>query len=167
MTLNEFIVMTGLDLHIRWTEGLGIFQVDFRGVDVKEGMMLAGNWGGGKTREAAIKDYCRQIQGQLLVLNAYNEKRREIKVPELLVYVPAEDKPPTEQPQVKNGVIELLLELHELFDITAGVIENRDKINELVRTVNVILSFIESAGYLIQMTLGKMEADNAAEPTES
>lgn len=87
MTLDEFIDITGLKLDVRWTEGLGIFQVDFHYTDVKQGIMLAGWWGGGKTREAAIEEYCQRIQGETLVVHARNAaKRQEIKVPESLIF---------------------------------------------------------------------------------
>lgn len=114
MKLSEFITMTGLELDIRWTEGLGIFQVDFHNTDVKQGIMLAGWWGGGKTRESAIEEYCSRIQGETLVIHARNAaKRQEINVPDSLVYDPAEDNRPAdsaktivEEPEIVECEIE-------------------------------------------------------------
>lgn len=95
MTISELAMVTGLRVDVQWNEGLGKFQVwlrdGSRSVEVKDDGMLRGAWGGGKTRTEAIEDYCSQIQGQTIVINAYGgEKRRDVSVPASVI---CEDTP--------------------------------------------------------------------------
>ena len=89
MTIDELIIVTGLNLDVRWNEILGIFQTWLRhgtgSVDIKENG-LRGAWGGGKTRKASIEDYCGRIQGTTIVVNAHREDRQEIQIPPSVVY---------------------------------------------------------------------------------
>lgn len=60
-----------------------VIHVDFRSTEVKNGMMLRGAYGSGETQAEAADDYLKQIAGETLVVNAYGDNRREIKVPGL------------------------------------------------------------------------------------
>lgn len=106
MTINELATVTGLRVDVQWNEGLGKFQVwlrnGSRSVEIQDGIMLVGAWGGGKSRKDAIEDYCLQIQGKTIVVNAYGgEKRREISVPTSLIYEDSlNDKPATNKATV-------------------------------------------------------------------
>lgn len=64
------------------------FYAKFKDSGIKEGCMLAGVYGNGATPEQAIQNYCHKIQGRLLVIGAYSDVRREIQVPEKLIYAP-------------------------------------------------------------------------------
>lgn len=91
MDLNEFMKVAGLELDVRWTEGLRLFQVDFKCVDVADGHCVVSKWGGGRTRRNAIEDYCSQVQGQILVQHALcPEETRRIPAPSKLEYAPEE-----------------------------------------------------------------------------
>lgn len=57
------------------------FWVRFKGAEVKDGAILAGVRGDGPTEYVAIASYVAQIKGQLLVIDAMKETRREIQVP--------------------------------------------------------------------------------------
>ena len=62
----------------------GDWYVDARGVDVKEGGMLAGRYGNWTTPEAAVLDhwerYTTQVEaGQVVVINAMGGSRRHVR----------------------------------------------------------------------------------------
>ena len=55
--------------------------------EIKEGSILSGNYGTGKTPDQAINDYIKQIKGKLIVINATSDKyRREYVVPTNIFY---------------------------------------------------------------------------------
>ena len=78
MTALETLVNTGFHLDIYRNEGLGIIQVEFPKWYVKDGPVLEGTWGGGKTIEEAARDYLYKIKNKTLV-SGVGESRREIK----------------------------------------------------------------------------------------
>ncbi len=90
MTIDELIIITGLKLDVQWNEGLGFFQTWLRhnsgSIDVKDGQMLRGVWGKGDTRKESIEDYCLEIQGQTIVINAFGKDRQEINLPPSITY---------------------------------------------------------------------------------
>jgi hypothetical protein len=49
--------------------------------EIKEGVILSGNYGTGKNPEQAIEDYVRQIKGKHIVVNAATKYRKEYHVP--------------------------------------------------------------------------------------
>lgn len=62
--------------------GADRYYAHFEDSDVKEGRMLRGAFGNGSTEQDAIKDYAKQISGQILIIDAFSVLgRREIAVP--------------------------------------------------------------------------------------
>src|SRR5574343_2105100 len=49
------------------------YRANFKGVEIKEGIMLISAYGTGETPEDAIDDYRRVITGKELVFNAYRD----------------------------------------------------------------------------------------------
>lgn len=92
MPVEQFAVTYGLTMVVnerrmdRWQRcnGLKCFTACFESAEVAEGGMLRGVYGEGETEAEAIADYCDQINGERLVLNAFRSERREIAVPRLL-----------------------------------------------------------------------------------
>ena len=70
------------DLGSRW-HPVFRFYAQFDGASVKNGPMLTGAHGNGETIDDAIEEYMREISGQTLILGAYTDSRKEIKVPSL------------------------------------------------------------------------------------
>lgn len=50
--------------------------------EIKEGIMLVGQYGRGDSPSASVEDYAKAISGKLLVINAYTQNRKEIRVPQ-------------------------------------------------------------------------------------
>lgn len=63
--------------------GMSKYTAKFKGVEVKSGLTLEGAYGNGMTPEDAIKDYCSEISGEWIVINAYGNDRKMICVPHL------------------------------------------------------------------------------------
>lgn len=59
------------------------FYVEFKHGDIKKGIMLHSTFGNGNTIEDAVNDYAKKISGEILVIDALTENRREIRVPQL------------------------------------------------------------------------------------
>ena len=78
MTALETLVNTGFHLDVYQNEGLGIIQITFPKWYVKDGGVLEGTWGGGKTIEEAAADYLGKIKNQTLV-SGMGKDRKEIK----------------------------------------------------------------------------------------
>lgn len=64
--------------------GMSKYTAKFKGVEVKSGATLEGVYGKGMTPEDAIKDYCSEISGEWIVVNAYGNDRKLIYTPHLL-----------------------------------------------------------------------------------
>lgn len=60
---------------------LSRFYASFDGTEVKGDGVLIGMSGNGNSPEEAITDYLTGIRGQVLVVDAWNDKRREIECP--------------------------------------------------------------------------------------
>jgi hypothetical protein len=103
VSVEAFADENGLEMEVNEREphllagspSLSRFYASFHRAEVKAGGILASPSGNGKTIKAAIKDYAKQIQGQILVVNAYasaskdpllpaSDMRREIQVPKKL-----------------------------------------------------------------------------------
>ena len=62
----------------------GTFCASFKGAEVRRRTcMLLGMHGVGHTEDAAIRDYAAQLSGQLMIVDAMRDTRREIWVPQL------------------------------------------------------------------------------------
>ncbi len=57
------------------------FSAQFHNCEVKEGAILGGVYGNGKTPIEAIKDYFGLIKGKRIVFSAYGKDRQEFTVP--------------------------------------------------------------------------------------
>jgi len=57
------------------------WYVYFKGCEVKDGNVLCGVFGDGRTIKEAIANYTEAISGKLIVIDAYKETRKEIYVP--------------------------------------------------------------------------------------
>lgn len=56
------------------------YYASFEGAEVKDGAVLASEYGNGVSEDHAISSYARNISLKTLVFNAYGPNRREIKV---------------------------------------------------------------------------------------
>lgn len=59
------------------------FFAHFEDCEVKDGSVLIGTFGNGRTEKAAIAAYAKEISNKRLVVGAYSPKRREIESPYL------------------------------------------------------------------------------------
>lgn len=60
------------------------YYASFKSAEVKDGPVLIGKYGNGKTPEEAIKEYAKEIDMKILVIDAFGPGRREIDVPRLV-----------------------------------------------------------------------------------
>jgi hypothetical protein len=89
MTIDEFAEKHNLTMELResamdgWTrkQGLPRYIASFKGAEVKGDSVLSSEFGDGNTPEAAIENYAQQVRGELLVIGAFSESRREIRCP--------------------------------------------------------------------------------------
>lgn len=88
-TLEAFADKHGLVMMVREREKkIGDqfrYYASFKHSEVREGALLCGLTGNGSTPEDAIKDYANLIQMRMLVVNAMDTSRREIRVPRLVL----------------------------------------------------------------------------------
>ena len=87
MTIAEFAEKHNLVMEIH-ERGLpvgnpGRFYAHFKHADTKEGHILCGEYGDGATPLAAVMAYATAISLKMLVIDAYEDTRREIRVPRL------------------------------------------------------------------------------------
>lgn len=62
--------------------------------EAAEGSMLCSTFGDGHSEREAISNYCKEIAGRVLVVNAYDQtNRKEIAVPRMLYYAPPPAQP--------------------------------------------------------------------------
>lgn len=85
-TIEEFaeendltMVITERDMPME----LGRYYAAFKNAEVKDGVLLRSEYGDGDSERAAIERYAATISGRTLVLNAYTDDRRTIRVPRL------------------------------------------------------------------------------------
>ncbi len=87
MTLDElsYIVGENLEIHTKISsDGKAIFYVRLPHAEIKGDGFLTSATGSGTTLAKAKKDYCKEIAGKRLVLNAMGEDRREYNIPATL-----------------------------------------------------------------------------------
>lgn len=63
-----------------WQLENGIICVQYHNCDVKDGLMLHGAFGQGRTFEKACEDYYKQISGKTLIFDAGTNSRTEVVV---------------------------------------------------------------------------------------
>ena len=91
MTLLEFDEKNDLELEIYertgwWNPNFGEdgrYYCHFKNSDIKNGNMLVGVSGDGRTKQAAVDNYVGRISDKKLVIDALKKERREIRVPRL------------------------------------------------------------------------------------
>jgi hypothetical protein len=74
MKLSELMIITGADEEVRfYNDGRELcFQFALKGCSTTEKMVggcVTCSWGGGKTKAAAKRDYCLEIQGKVFVVD--------------------------------------------------------------------------------------------------
>lgn len=57
------------------------YCASFKDTEVKDGSVLRNTYGQGNTLKEAIEDYSKKILGELLIVDAFKNKRREIQCP--------------------------------------------------------------------------------------
>lgn len=60
------------------------FYARFKDAELSDGIVLSGVYGDGATEEEAIRAYARRISRGFLVIGAFTEGRRDIRVPVLI-----------------------------------------------------------------------------------
>ena len=84
MTLLEIAVVTGTSFNeratsIKDTESKWMFSL--HSVEVKDGRLLLGACGRGRTLAEAKRDYAKQLQGKMIVVDAMKADRHEYLLP--------------------------------------------------------------------------------------
>ena len=79
MTLKEIGIIA--DTRMVKTKTEDYWTVSFWGVEVKEGGLLKGSYGTGRTITEAKEDYAKQLCRQVIVKNAMKSDRREFQLP--------------------------------------------------------------------------------------
>ena len=83
MSVGAFAEQHGLAMKVHKRTD-GSFSAEFEGAEVRRGTcMLLSMSGEGFTEELAISDYAQQLSGQLMIVDALRDTRREIWVPQL------------------------------------------------------------------------------------
>lgn len=83
LSLTAFADLHGLNMTIRERdtadpEAANRFFASFDNTETKGGFFLKGSYGNGATPEDAMEDYAKEINGKMLVVDAYAKNRREI-----------------------------------------------------------------------------------------
>ena len=87
VNLFTFLDEINCDLELRrYANQSGRWTAQIERAEIKEGCILAGKYGTGKTPAQVVEDYVRQIKDKLIVINAGNDSRKEFKVPERLFF---------------------------------------------------------------------------------
>jgi hypothetical protein len=55
------------------------YYAHFKGIETKDGPILCSETGNGSTPLEALKDYCRHVEGKLLVKDAAGKQRQEVR----------------------------------------------------------------------------------------
>lgn len=84
-TIEEFADEHGLVMEVRERNEIGNshWYAHFKNVEVKGDGVLIGKFGNGATPGDAIANYAKEISDTTLVVGAYSEERRDIRVPRL------------------------------------------------------------------------------------
>lgn len=80
-SLCRFGEVNQLDLSVGVRSHSSLYFLSFAYSDVKSGSFLTGVFGNGDTVEEAIADYAKKIEGEVLVIHAMTDKRKELQVP--------------------------------------------------------------------------------------
>lgn len=84
VTLEEFADIVHRDLVIRRYAGQrNRYICSLEHCEVKDGPILSGVYGEGRSPKEAMNSYAEQISGRLMVFNAYRDTRQEFGVPQL------------------------------------------------------------------------------------
>ncbi len=82
MNISEFADMIDQDIIIhRYSSQNGRWSASFDHGEIKEGIMLRGEYGDGLSPNEALSTYARKIRGKKIVFDAYKERRKEFTVP--------------------------------------------------------------------------------------
>jgi len=84
MNLKELADIAGKSVNIYGTikdDNTLIFTASISDIEIKDGPCLISQWGKGKTPEQALQDYAFNIKGETAVSNAFQNDRREFKIP--------------------------------------------------------------------------------------
>ena len=86
MTIEEFAENNNLimEVHERDNPKLPRCYAHFKHSEIKDGICLSGKFGDGETEQEAIRNYAKEISGQMLVIGAFSNDRRNIQVPRLI-----------------------------------------------------------------------------------
>jgi hypothetical protein len=83
MNVKDFFAAINVELEIVALVS-GSYDVRGRYCEIKDGCILATNYGRGDTRKKALDDYAANISGKRLVVNAMGPDRKEYDVPNLV-----------------------------------------------------------------------------------
>ena len=87
ITLQYFCDLINADLEIRrYSNQKERWVAQFDRCEVKDGCMLCGTYGEGRTPEEAINNYLDKIKGKVLVFNAFAKDRVEYTMPMDVIY---------------------------------------------------------------------------------
>lgn len=81
MTLKELLQMQALSLTLTYVSARDFWHADIDGAEVKDGAILRGCVGFGKTPRQALKEMTRNILGKRIVMYATSDSRHEFVVP--------------------------------------------------------------------------------------
>ncbi len=81
MTLTELLQMQDLSLTLTYVGTAGGWHADIDGAEIKDGAILRGCVGFGKTPMQALKEMTRNILGKRIVMYATSDSRHEFIVP--------------------------------------------------------------------------------------
>lgn len=96
MSLHDFAEKYDLTMQITERSQLDLlpelddnkrYYSHFKKCEVKDGSFLVSNYGNGASPDESMNNYARNISGRLLVIDAYDEKRKEIQAPIIFVDV--------------------------------------------------------------------------------
>ena len=87
MSIYKFGAVEGLTMEVHERphseESHARFYAHFEDAEVKDGSILCGTYGDGRTEREAIHNYAKAISLKTLVIDAMGDKRREVQVPRL------------------------------------------------------------------------------------
>ena len=82
MNISEFADVIDQDIIIRrYSSQSGRWSASFDHGEIKEGIMLKGEYANGLSPNEALSNYARQIRGRKIVFHAYKDRRKEFIVP--------------------------------------------------------------------------------------
>ena len=85
ITLDDFSDLIGVNIELTRHSNQSRWTARLEHAEIKKGCTLSSEFGRGTTSEEALKDYATKISGELIVINAMLDSRREYNVPEVLL----------------------------------------------------------------------------------